>query len=410
MPPPPSRRSAPAPPSSPSLPGPPARTSSPSPPSSPHDSVSGPQRSTSSPAPPSTENCPRTPSTVTSSLPSPASTSAPSAWAGGGTVQRTLPSGCATQPMPAVSGVPPESETVRAAITAYVAETGSARTVSTLRSPGPARTRTSAYVSIDPCGPAPLWLVVSVTVAAEADGAATASRAAVSVVARESIGALQRTARPEVAVPSAPVPFAESLLEWYAREARDLPWRRTRDPYAILVSEVMLQQTQVARVVPRYEAWLERWPTAKSLAAAPVADVLAEWVGLGYNRRALRLREACAVVARAGWPRDAEGLRRLPGVGPYTAAAVASFAFGQRVAAVDTNVRRVAQRIGVAPAELLPERRHADWNQAAMELGARVCRARAPSCDGCPAAPWCGSRGRVEVAPRAAGATAPRFE
>src|SRR4051812_26578662 len=230
MPPPPSRRSAPAPPSSPSLPGPPARTSSPSPPSSPHDSVSGPQRSTSSPEPPSRENCPRTPSTVTSSSPSPASTSAPSAWAPGGTVQRTPPSGCATQPVPAVSGVPPTSETVRAS-PVYVAETGSARTVRTLRSPGPATTRASAYVSIDPCGPGALWLVVSETVAAEAGGAATASRAAVSVAARESIGSLQRTARPEVAVPSAPVPFAETLLEWYGREARDLPWRRTRDPY-----------------------------------------------------------------------------------------------------------------------------------------------------------------------------------
>ena len=105
----------------------------------------------------------------------------------------------------------------------------------------------------------------------------------------------------------------EALLDWYAREARDLPWRRTRDPYAILVSEVMLQQTQVARVVPRFEAWMRRWPTARALAAAPVADVLAEWVGLGYNRRALRLREACVVVARDGWPAD---LRRLPGHRP----------------------------------------------------------------------------------------------
>src|SRR3954451_16055332 len=117
------------------------------------------------------------------------------------------------------------------------------------------------------------------------------------------------------------------LLRWYEGERRDLPWRRTRDRYAILVSEVMLQQTQVARVVPRYEAWLARWPDAPSLAAAPLADVLGAWVGLGYHRRALRLREACAVVARDGWPPDAAGLRALPGVGPYTAAAVASFAF-----------------------------------------------------------------------------------
>ena len=202
----------------------------------------------------------------------------------------------------------------------------------------------------------------------------------------------------------------DAVLAWYDGTGRDLPWRRTRDPYAILVSEVMAQQTQVARVLPHYERWLARWPSPASLAAAAPADVLAEWVGLGYNRRALRLREVAAIVAREGWPRDAAGLRRLPGVGPYTAAAVASFAFGQRVAAVDTNVRRIARRIGAAPAELLPARRHADWNQAAMDLGARICTARAPACDACPAAPWCGSRGRVEVAPRAARATAPRFE
>jgi A/G-specific adenine glycosylase len=200
------------------------------------------------------------------------------------------------------------------------------------------------------------------------------------------------------------------VLAWYDRVGRDLPWRRTRDPYAILVSEVMAQQTQVARVLPHYERWLERWPTAAALAAAAPAEVLGAWVGLGYNRRALRLREAAAIVASEGWPRDAAGLQRLPGVGPYTAAAVASFAFGERVAAVDTNVRRVAQRIGATPAELLPRRRHGDWNQAAMELGARVCTARAPACDACPAAAWCASRGRVVVAPRAARGSSPRFE
>src|SRR5436305_14603823 len=115
----------------------------------------------------------------------------------------------------------------------------------------------------------------------------------------------------------------DKLLAWFAVEGRDLPWRRTRDPYAIHVSEVMLQQTQVARVVPRYLAWLERWPTAEALAAAAPADVLREWVGLGYNRRAVRLWEAAGVVARRGWPAD---LLKLPGVGPYTAAAVGSFA------------------------------------------------------------------------------------
>jgi A/G-specific adenine glycosylase len=200
------------------------------------------------------------------------------------------------------------------------------------------------------------------------------------------------------------------VLAWYRRVRRDLPWRRTTDPYAILVSEVMLQQTQVARVVPRYEAWLERWPTAEALAAASPADVLRAWVGLGYNRRALRLREACAAVARDGWPREAAGLRRLPGIGPYTAAAVASFAFGEQVAAVDTNVRRVAGRLGVAPEELLPAGAAAEWNQAAMELGATVCGARRAACGECPARPWCPSAGRVVTPPRARGRRAVRFE
>ena len=187
--------------------------------------------------------------------------------------------------------------------------------------------------------------------------------------------------------------FAETLLEWYAREARDLPWRRTRDPYAVLVSEVMLQQTQVARVVPRYLAWLQRWPTAAALAAAPVADVLGEWVGLGYNRRALRLREACVVVAREGWPED---LRTLPGIGPYTAAAVAAFAFGRDELPVDTNVRRVLERTG-----FVPERTPPELGQALMELGAVVCRARDAACGACPvAAAGCLSAGTVVVTPR----------
>jgi len=191
-----------------------------------------------------------------------------------------------------------------------------------------------------------------------------------------------------------------ALLDWYARVRRDLPWRRTTDPYAILVSEVMLQQTQVARVVPRYLEWLERWPTAAALAAASRAEVLAAWVGLGYNRRALALHAAAAAVARDGWPAD---LRTLPGVGPYTAAAVGSFAFGAQVAAVDTNARRVAERLGHGPpGALLAPGRAADWNQAAMELGATVCTARTPRCGACPVARWCASAGRAAVAPRAA--------
>jgi A/G-specific adenine glycosylase len=198
-----------------------------------------------------------------------------------------------------------------------------------------------------------------------------------------------------------------AVLEWYARTGRDLPWRRTTDPYAILVSEVMLQQTQVARVLPRYLEWLERWPDASSLAAASRAEVLAAWVGLGYNRRAVALHEAARVVAASGWPSD---LRSLPGVGPYTAAAVDSFSFGVQVAAVDTNVRRVASRLGRgSPSELLAPGRAAEWNQAAMELGATVCTARTPRCADCPVATWCASAG-VPVVAVARRARAERFE
>jgi A/G-specific adenine glycosylase len=203
-------------------------------------------------------------------------------------------------------------------------------------------------------------------------------------------------------------PDGDAILAWYAAVRRDLPWRRTSDPYRILVSEVMLQQTQVARVVPYYEAWLERFPSERALAGAPAADVLRLWSGLGYNRRALALQAACGVVAREGWPRTVEGLLALPGVGPYTAAAVASFAFGVQAAAVDTNVRRVLERVDRrrrrAPelarraSALVPAGRAADWNQALMELGATVCTARTPACEACPAAS-CRSRGHEPVAP-----------
>ena len=171
-----------------------------------------------------------------------------------------------------------------------------------------------------------------------------------------------------------------TLLDWYARAGRDLPWRRTRDPYAVLVSEVMLQQTQVARVVPRYEAWLERWPDAAALAAASPADVLREWVGLGYNRRALRLRDACAIVAEHGWPDD---LTELPGVGAYTAAAVGSFAFDRQEVAVDTNLARLFARAGTMSP---PPGQAATFNHAAMDLGATLCTARRPRCGECPLA------------------------
>src|SRR5262249_34583550 len=133
------------------------------------------------------------------------------------------------------------------------------------------------------------------------------------------------------------------LLAWFAAKGRDLPWRKTRDPYAILVSEVMLQQTQVERVVPRFLAWLQRWPTVDALANASPADVIRKWQGLGYNRRGLNLHRAARVVSAHGWPDD---LTELPGVGPYTAAAIGNFAFGRDVLPVDTNVRRVQERTG----------------------------------------------------------------
>ncbi len=174
-----------------------------------------------------------------------------------------------------------------------------------------------------------------------------------------------------------------ALLAWYRRFGRDLPWRRTRDPYAILVSEVMLQQTQVERVVPRYLAWLERWPTVEALAAASPADVIREWQGLGYNRRAVNLHRAARHIAAHGWPDD---LTELPGVGRYTADAVAAFAFGAPVLPEDTNVRRVQERTGhrFGPA----------CGQALMDLGATVCLARVPRCGACPLASACPSRGR----------------
>lgn len=175
-----------------------------------------------------------------------------------------------------------------------------------------------------------------------------------------------------------------ALAAWFAAHGRHhLPWRQTTDPYAILVSEVMLQQTQVARVVPRYLSWLERWPDVRSLSAASAADVIRAWSGLGYNRRALNLHRAARQIAENGWPQD---LMTLPGVGRYTADAVARFAFGRPVLPVDVNVRRVLDRTGVS---FGPE--HA---AALMDLGATVCLARVPRCRACPLADGCPSRGK----------------
>jgi A/G-specific adenine glycosylase len=181
-----------------------------------------------------------------------------------------------------------------------------------------------------------------------------------------------------------------ALFGWYAEHGRDLPWRRTRDPYAILVSEVMLQQTQVPRVVPHYLEWLERWPTVEALAAAPRSDVILAWQGLGYNRRAVNLHRTAQAVAEHGWPDD---LTELPGVGPYTAAAIACFALGHDVVPEDTNVRRVRERTGVTF--------DGECAQALMDLGATVCLARVPRCGICPLAGDCPSRGlRFEPARR----------
>ena len=174
----------------------------------------------------------------------------------------------------------------------------------------------------------------------------------------------------------------EQLLAWYSRFGRDLPWRRTRDPYSVLVSEVMLQQTQVDRVVPRYLDWLERWPTAESLATASTAEVIRAWQGLGYNRRALAMHRAAKAIARDGWPDD---LTVLPGVGPYTAAAVRNFSFGEDVLPHDVNVDRVERRTD--------HRFTGAAAQALMDLGATVCLARVPRCDACPLAGGCPSRG-----------------
>ena len=185
----------------------------------------------------------------------------------------------------------------------------------------------------------------------------------------------------------------DTVLTWYAEQGSDFPWRHTHDPYAILVSEVMLQQTQVSRVLPRYLRWLELWPTAEALAAAEVADVIREWDGMGYNRRAVNLHRCAAAVAeRGGFPRDQTELRTLPGIGPYTAAAIACFAFGDQVSAPDTNARRVLERTG-RPDLVPPPGRAYEWNQALFDLGREVCIARRPRCDACPLAADCPSRG-----------------
>jgi A/G-specific adenine glycosylase len=212
---------------------------------------------------------------------------------------------------------------------------------------------------------------------------------------------------------SSEAPIVEELLDWYRHAARQLPWREpTATPWAVLVSEIMLQQTPVARVLPAYEQWISRWPTPAALAAATPGDAVRAWDRLGYPRRALRLHAAATtIVARHGGevPAEYADLRALPGIGDYTAAAVAAFAFRQRHAVLDTNVRRVLARAvsGQALASITPtvaERRVASvllpddgeraatFSVALMELGALICRARAPLCGQCPAAHRCAWR------------------
>ncbi len=201
--------------------------------------------------------------------------------------------------------------------------------------------------------------------------------------------------------------FQQELLNWYARNRRDLPWRIDHDPYRIWVSEIMLQQTRVAAVLEHYRRFLLRFPTVKKLAAAREASVLAVWSGLGYYRRARMLHAAAKAITRAhaaGFPRSAKALRGLPGVGRYTAAAIASIAFGESVAAVDGNVERVLRRMSGsnltteevwrAAAILLHRARPGDFNQAMMELGATVCLPRQPRCPVCPVFDFCASRGK----------------
>ncbi len=205
---------------------------------------------------------------------------------------------------------------------------------------------------------------------------------------------------PPLSLPVLLTPFQAALSEWGDRVRRDLPWRHTRDPWSVLVSELMLQQTQVARVMPRYVGFLARFPTPAACALAPVGEVVRAWAGLGYNRRAVHLHMAAAVVVdrfEGALPEGLDQLRSLPGVGPYTARAVSAFAFEHDVGVVDTNAARVLARAvagrRLAPVEaqaladsVVPPGRGWAWNQAMLDLGATVCTRRRPRCGQCPLA------------------------
>jgi A/G-specific adenine glycosylase len=220
---------------------------------------------------------------------------------------------------------------------------------------------------------------------------------------------MARSSTPRARTPAHAQAFTRKLLRWWSRAARDLPWRRTRDPYRVLVSEFMLQQTQVSRVEEYYPRFLARFPDLESLASAPARAVREEWEGLGYYARARNLHSLAKGVVRrydATLPEDPEKLIELPGIGPYTAGAVASFAYEKPVPAVDTNVSRVYRRVFLERGERGEVRSAAIWdlarvltprngkrawkfNQAVMELGALVCIARKPKCPECPVRPVC---------------------
>ncbi|MGA0297844.1 MAG: A/G-specific adenine glycosylase [Ilumatobacteraceae bacterium] len=226
--------------------------------------------------------------------------------------------------------------------------------------------------------------------------------------------------------PSISEEVVSELLAWGGPRLRDLPWRRTRDPWGVLVSEVMAQQTQVARIIPRWEAFMERFPTPESLAEAPLADLLRLWQGLGYPRRARALHEAARRIRDSGrFPSTVEELMDLPGVGPYTARAVAAFAFDLDVGVLDTNVGRLLARLAgerLRPAaaqsmadDLVPKGDAWIWNQVVMDFGATVCTARSPRCDHCPVSgrcAWAGSTERADPAQGSAGVSGKqaRFE
>lgn len=207
------------------------------------------------------------------------------------------------------------------------------------------------------------------------------------------------------AAPAVDPALRDAVLDWYDATGRELAFRATTDPYAVLVSELMAQQTQATRAAEAWTSWMARFPSVEALASAPVADVLRAWAGLGYNRRAVHLhRAAQAIVAEHGGrvPASVEALEALPGVGPYTARAVAAIAFGEPVGAVDVNVKRVLGRIVAGGADGLsapsmqavadaavPRDRAGDWTHALMDVGQRVCRPRRPNCADCPAIAWC---------------------